>query len=327
MTYRLLPTVICLAWCTGTCHSALAAAPSHSGAGPAATPKAFDQSVRAALQQELEGKNSERNALLQQVLEQSPDHPQAHWHLGQVEADGKWMPWERVVDDAEDRWLAMVLDKSDLTTPQQWWDWWNGYQQVYVSGPKPQIRNDYEEFWTVDRRRRIQRTPAPQVFSTPRASCFAAGTPVVTEYGPKPIEEVELGDRVLSQDIESGELAFKPVFKATVRPLVRLMKITTDRGVLICTSGHPFWVNGESWLYARELQPGMRFHSTGGASEILSVEDAGREEKAYNLIVADFHTYFVGDGKILSHDNTPRAPTNALVPGLMPEYASAEPAP
>jgi hypothetical protein len=98
------------------------------------------------------------------------------------------------------------------------------------------------------------------------------------------------------------------------------MKITTDRGELVCTSGHPFWVNGESWLYARELQPGMRFHSVDGASEILSVEDAGRDEKAYNLIVADFHTYFAGDGKILSHDNTPRAPTNALVPGLMPDF-------
>ena len=228
-----------------------------------------------------------------------------------------------VQNDRVTRTLATVLERPGLTTPQQWWDWWNGYQQVYVAGPKPQIRNDYEEFWTVDRRRRIQRTPAPQVFSVPRASCFAAGTPVVTEYGPKPIDEVQLGDRVLSQDVETGELAFKPVFKTTVRPPVALMKITTDQGDLVCTGGHPFWVNGESWLYARELQPGMRFHSIDGASEILSVADAGREEQAHNLVVADFHTYFAGEGRILSHDNTPRAPTNALVPGLMPDYAEA----
>ena len=39
-------------------------------------------------------------------------------------------------------------------------------------------------------------------------------------------------------------------------------------------------------------------------------------EATYNLIVADFHTYFVGEGKILSHDNTIREPTVALVPGL-----------
>jgi hypothetical protein len=38
--------------------------------------------------------------------------------------------------------------------------------------------------------------------------------------------------------------------------------------------------------------------------------------KSYNLIVADFHSYFVGDQGILVHDNTPRAPTAALLPGL-----------
>jgi len=40
------------------------------------------------------------------------------------------------------------------------------------------------------------------------------------------------------------------------------------------------------------------------------------EAEAYNLIVADFNTYFVGKGGILVHDNTPRRPTRATVPGL-----------
>ena len=65
----------------------------------------------------------------------------------------------------------------------------------------------------------------------------------------------------------------------------------------------------------------MRFHSVNGSSEITSIEDAGRDERAYNLVVADFHNYFVGDGRILSHDNSPRSPTNALVPGLMPDWS------
>jgi hypothetical protein len=37
----------------------------------------------------------------------------------------------------------------------------------------------------------------------------------------------------------------------------------------------------------------------------------------YNLVVADFHTYFVGQTKLLSHDVTPREPTLARVPGLI----------
>jgi hypothetical protein len=45
---------------------------------------------------------------------------------------------------------------------------------------------------------------------------------------------------------------------------------------------------------------------------------------SYNLIVADFNSYFVGDHGILVHDNTPRSPTSALVPGLLAEVKMAK---
>jgi hypothetical protein len=32
--------------------------------------------------------------------------------------------------------------------------------------------------------------------------------------------------------------------------------------------------------------------------------------------VADFNTYFVGESGVLVHDNTPRTPTRAVLPGL-----------
>jgi len=40
-------------------------------------------------------------------------------------------------------------------------------------------------------------------------------------------------------------------------------------------------------------------------------------DAAYNLIVPDDNSYFVGDRGILVHDNTPRRPTAAIVPGLI----------
>jgi hypothetical protein len=145
---------------------------------------------------------------------------------------------------------------------------------------------------------------------------------VATETGLTAIEAIRLGDRVLSQSVETGELAFKPVLSVTVRPSAPLLRISTDQGELVCSGGHPFWINGANWLYARELQPGMRFHSVRGSLEVVSVEVSGRAEPAHNLVVADFHTYFAGEGRVLTHDNTPRVPTNALVPGLMPDFAS-----
>ncbi len=56
-------------------------------------------------------------------------------------------------------------------------------------------------------------------------------------------------------------------------------------------------------------------------SRAMSVE-AGY---AYNLIVADFDSYFVGVAGILVHDNTPRRPTAALVPGLIVQAPPANP--
>ena len=59
----------------------------------------------------------------------------------------------------------------------------------------------------------------------------------------------------------------------------------------------------------------MRLHAVNGTQVIEAIEQTGFEA-TYNLIVADFHTYFVGQAKVLSHDNTIREPTVALVPGL-----------
>src|SRR5262249_24466505 len=40
------------------------------------------------------------------------------------------------------------------------------------------------------------------------ASCFPAGTPVLTQTGSVPIESIKPGDRLLAQDAATGELAY-----------------------------------------------------------------------------------------------------------------------
>ena len=49
---------------------------------------------------------------------------------------------------------------------------------------------------------------------------------------------------------------------------------------------------------------------------IEHVEISRDSEPTYNLVVADFHSYFVGATKVLSHDNTVRAPTGMTLPGV-----------
>lgn len=73
----------------------------------------------------------------------------------------------------------------------------------------------------------------------------------------------------------------------------------------------------------KQLGVGANLQTLSGG---LPVETVEKEEPGYaeassshNLIVADFHTYFVGDRGILVHDNTLRQPTSALLPGLPPK--------
>jgi hypothetical protein len=79
-----------------------------------------------------------------------------------------------------------------------------------------------------------------------------------------------------------------------------------------------FWVSGEGWVKSRKLTPGMVLHTAEGPVRVSNVT-AGQHAQTYNLVVADFNTYFVGEQKILSHDNTVRRITRSIVPGLAAE--------
>jgi hypothetical protein len=133
--------------------------------------------------------------------------------------------------------------------------------------------------------------------------------------GAAPIETVRGGDRVLSQDPDTGELAYKIVLGTTVRPPAPLVQIRAGGSEIRATRGHPFWVSGKGWEMAKFLALGDKLHCATGFLPIESLEEAPAEQ-TYNLIVEDFATYFVGEHRLLVHDNTLRQPTLAIVPGL-----------
>ena len=91
--------------------------------------------------------------------------------------------------------------------------------------------------------------------------------------------------------------------------------VATDDKPIRASGGHPFWVAGEGWKKARQLHHGDTLYGLKGTLAVRTVTPGDRET-TYNLIVADFHTYFVGNARILSHDNTIRQPTSTIVPGL-----------
>jgi hypothetical protein len=94
------------------------------------------------------------------------------------------------------------------------------------------------------------------------------------------------------------------------------VKLTEDDIAIDCTKGHPVWVNGSGWKMAKELQSGNLLHTVSGPVEVKSVEALPDRQPVHNLLVAGNGSYFVSPRGILVHDNTYRAPTMSVIPGL-----------
>jgi len=139
------------------------------------------------------------------------------------------------------------------------------------------------------------------------ADCFAAGTLVRTRSGPRPIEQLEVGDHVLAQDTKSGALGFKPILAVfKFRPALTL-KVSFGGETLLTTNVHRFWRVGEGWVMARDLKPGDTVRALGGAVKVEAIEkDVVRP--VFNLEVAECSDYFVGRDGILAGDNTMMGP-------------------
>ena len=194
---------------------------------------------------------------------------------------------------------------------QEWWNWWDRecednriYSKAYVEG----YAVSYESL-NYSR----QNSAASPVL---RHECLVAGTTVQTINGLRAVELIKTGDMVLSSDVESGKIEFKPVVRTTVRPPADTMKIVTDGDSIQATLGHYWWVSGHGWLRTKEIVKGMRLHTATGNCLVESVEPVAEKVTTYNLIVHDNHSYFVGAQRVLSSDASELKPSLLKVPGL-----------
>ena len=135
-------------------------------------------------------------------------------------------------------------------------------------------------------------------------SCFAAGTPVPTRDGTIAIESIRTGDQVLSQDVTSGTLAFRPVMAVHHNPPDKTLRVTLDNGDSVVASRfHRFWLAGIGWVMARDLKSGDVVRTFSGLARVVKVS-AAPVQPVFNLDVAESRTYFVGKSEMLVHDNT-----------------------
>jgi RHS repeat-associated protein len=175
-------------------------------------------------------------------------------------------------------------------------------------------RERVEESLRVDRTILAQRPPPQRRLPPERTQrraettcCFVAGTLVATKDGLKPIESIVVGDSVLSRDVLTGETDYKPVENLVRRHERQIWVVefmgTDGRASFETTDDHPWRSSDGRWLKTLELSPGVLVERRDGEPAlVVKVEVTARSEPTYNLDVADFHTYFVGESMLLVHN-------------------------
>jgi RHS repeat-associated protein len=138
--------------------------------------------------------------------------------------------------------------------------------------------------------------------------CFEAGTLVATPDGLKPIEEIAVGDLVLAEDQRTGAIAAKKVtqlIRPNPKPVYEL-KLRNMRGeaeALHATADHRWKVGRKGWIETAELKIGDRIE-TGSKADVVvtSVALTNLVERTYNLEVAEWHTFLVGEDRVVVHN-------------------------
>ena len=184
-------------------------------------------------------------------------------------------------------------------------------------------------------------TPSP-VKPQPPANCFLAGTKVLTNEGLKNIEDIEVGDVVLSYNTDKQTNEYntvKKIFEYYNDGSEELYELTINNKVIKVTASHSFYVNNSkslnvdlyipnsenqitsyklysfykpnvskindsfSWISAKNLKIGyMVMDSNGNYYPITNIIHYTYPAMVYNISVENNVNYYVTDSAILVHN-------------------------
>jgi len=142
-----------------------------------------------------------------------------------------------------------------------------------------QNRNEYNELsWL------LKTTDAPRLTKIFKkldkaCNCFVAGTKVQTDEGEN-IEDVQVGDRVLSKDEDTGEVGYKEVTATFNHETDEIYTIHVEDQTIESTYNHPFYVKDKGWTFAKDLKvEDLLVQSDGNTLSIKSIELLNKQAK------------------------------------------------
>ncbi|MER6169589.1 DddA-like double-stranded DNA deaminase toxin [Streptomyces violaceorubidus] len=144
---------------------------------------------------------------------------------------------------------------------------------------------------------------------------FLPGTGVLMADGThKAIEDVQVGDSVVTTDVKSGKTTEKKVVDTITteddKNFTELTVATDDEpSVIVATDTHPFWVaDRHEWIDAGNIHPGQLLRTSAGTHvQVTAVSHYTKRQRTHDLTIDDIHAYYVlaGATPVLVHNCNP----------------------
>ena len=134
--------------------------------------------------------------------------------------------------------------------------------------------------------------------------CFVAGTKIALLDGSfKEIQEVKIGDEVLSFNEELGINEAGVVGDLKQHEVEEVIRITLDNEIIILTTHeHPFYTVDKGWIKAKDLEPLDVCKKLDGSDALVSTVEVLKESHTvFNLLnVSENHNFYANE--ILVHN-------------------------
>jgi len=137
--------------------------------------------------------------------------------------------------------------------------------------------------------------------------CFVAGTPITTKYGFLPIEQIRVGDIVLSYNERTQLNEYSQVLETMIHIVYEpIYTLVVENEILEVTGNHRLYIernNQYLWLPVEELTLSDKVrYANGKFQPIDGIFTELCAITVYNFEVSNNHNYYVGKSKILAHN-------------------------
>ena len=178
-----------------------------------------------------------------------------------------------------------------------------GFNYTFLDETNPySMDTKYQVVAYTDDNRKIDETSVSYVY------CFVKGTKVKTENGFKNIEDIKIGDKVYSYNLNNNSLELKKVLNTIKSNTIDTYKATIGGKTVEMSPKHQLYIIDKGWVRAYDLNVNDKLLDVNGKQVSISKIEYIKYDSpidTYNLTIEGNNNYFVTDIQVLVHNASP----------------------